>query len=232
MSAVNAAILIVRRDRDERYRELLRNAGAASIFSFPCQGTAASALLSALGLERTEKTLLLSLLPQAGAKKALRHAVSDLGLNLQGEGIALRVPVDALGGRTSLKAFLGEYTPEEVRPMDVKELHYTLIVAVCASGHTAEVMDAAREAGAGGGTVVHAKGTAGVTGSFLGVSLGEEKELILIVTARSGRDAVMKAVMAKAGASTPAQTVLFALPVEEVCGLKAVIEAAGDTEEE
>lgn len=231
MSAINTVMLIVRRDRDESYRTLLRDAGAYTILSFPCQGTAGKGLLSALGLQQTDKTLLLSLMPQTQAHRAFRHAVNDMGLNLPGEGIALRLPVDAFGGATSMKVFLNDYQAEEVRPMDVKELHYTLIIAVCAAGHTAEVMDAAREGGAGGGTVVHAKGTAGVTGKFLGVSLGAEKEIILIVSARKDRDTVMRAIMAKAGVSSPAQTVLFALPVEEVCGLKAVIEAAGDAED-
>ena len=228
MSAVNTLLLIVRRDRDERYQALLKEAGAVSVLSFPCQGTAGKGLLSALGLQQTDKTLLLSLLPFANARRAMRRAVSDLGLNLPGEGIALRLPVDAFGGAGSMRVFLNDFKPEEVVPMDVKELRYTLIVAVCAGGHTAEVMDAAREGGAEGGTVVHAKGTAGVTGKFLGVSLGAEKEIILIVSARKNRDQVMKAIMAGAGISSPAQTVLFALPVEEVSGLKAVIEAAAD----
>ena len=231
MSAI-ICIFVVRRDKDEGYRQLLRDSGGTAVLSFPCQGTAGENILSLLGLQQTDKTLLFSLMPGAKARKALRHAIDNLGLNLPGEGIALRTPVDAFGGRTSLRVFLGDYTPEEVQPMDVKELHYTLIIAVCAGGHTAEVMDAAREGGAGGGTVIHAKGTAGVSAKFLGVSLGAEKELVLIVTARNMRDQVMKAIMSKAGVSTPAQTVLFTLPVEEVAGLKAVMEAAGEGEEE
>ena len=43
---------------------------------------------------------------------------------------------------------------------EAMECAYELIIAVAASGYTDLVMDAAREAGAGGGTVVHAKGTA------------------------------------------------------------------------
>lgn len=104
-----------------------------------------------------------------------------------------------------------------------------LLVAICESGHAETVMDAARPAGARGGTVVHAKGTAGeLVKKFLGVSLATEKEMILILVSRRSRDDVMQAVMEKAGIHSPAHTVLFALPVEHVAGLRSVL---GEEEE-
>ena len=61
-------------------------------------------------------------------------------------------------------------------------------------------MDAAREAGAGGGTVVKARGTGGEENrKFFGFSIAEEKELHLIVTPAQGRNPIMKAIMEKAG---------------------------------
>ena len=50
-------------------------------------------------------------------------------------------------------------------------------------------MDAARAAGAGGGTVIHAKGT-GMEGAaqFLGMELVNEKELVLIVSRTAGKE--------------------------------------------
>ena len=41
-----------------------------------------------------------------------------------------------------------------------RQSDYDLIIAILEAGYTDMVMDAAREGGAGGGTVVHAKGTA------------------------------------------------------------------------
>ena len=57
-------------------------------------------------------------------------------------------------------------------------------------------MDAARAAGAGGGTVIHAKGT-GMEGAakFMGIDLVNEKELVLIVSRTSEKNAIMKAIM-------------------------------------
>lgn len=54
---------------------------------------------------------------------------------------------------------------------------YELILAIANEGHTDAVMDAARAAGAGGGTVIHAKGTGGMgTEKFFNVSIASEKK--------------------------------------------------------
>ena len=82
-------------------------------------------------------------------------------------------------------------------------------------------MDAAREAGAGGGTVVKARGTGGEENrKFFGFSIAEEKELHLIVTPAQGRNPIMKAIMEKAGMDTKAQAMVFSLPVSHAIGLR------------
>ena len=64
----------------------------------------------------------------------------------------------------------------------MKETEYELLVAIANQGCIDTVMDVARSVGAGGGTVIHAKGTGMETAEkFLGVSLAAEKEIILIV---------------------------------------------------
>ena len=65
----------------------------------------------------------------------------------------------------------------------MKDTDYELLVAIANQGYIDTVMDAARAAKAGGGTVIHAKGTGmELAKKYLGVSLVEEKEVILIVT--------------------------------------------------
>mgnify|MGYP002800887118 FL=1 len=82
-------------------------------------------------------------------------------------------------------------------------------------------MDAAREAGAGGGTVVHARGTGMEKAEkFLGVTLAEEKEMTFIVTRSEKKNEIMKAIMEKAGMESKAKSILFSLPVTETAGLR------------
>ena len=95
-----------------------------------------------------------------------------------------------------------------------------LLVVVSNQGHNDLVMDAARGAGAYGGTVIHARGT-GMNQAelFFGVSLASEKDLTFIVTKKSQRNAIMSAIMKDAGMETPAQSIVFSLPVTDAVGL-------------
>ena len=65
----------------------------------------------------------------------------------------------------------------------MKETKHELIIAIANYGYNTQVMRAAEEGGATGGTVFHGKGVGMKRAEqFLGVSLVSEKEIILIVT--------------------------------------------------
>lgn len=84
-------------------------------------------------------------------------------------------------------------------------LEYELIIVIANEGRTDVVMDAARGAGATGGTVLHGKGTGkGSTENFFSVSIATEKEVILIVTKKEEKAKIMRAIVEKAGAGTEA----------------------------
>ena len=80
-----------------------------------------------------------------------------------------------------------------------------------------------RTVGAGGGTVLHAKGT-GMEGAarFLGVDLVNEKEMVFIVARSSEKNKIMKAIMA--GADPKAGAIVFSLPVTDTAGLRLLDE--------
>ena len=82
-------------------------------------------------------------------------------------------------------------------------------------------MDAAREANASGGTVIHAKGTGTERAEkFLGVSIAAEKEIIFIVVKTDQKNAIMQSIMSKAGTDTAARTIVFSLPVTSTAGMR------------
>jgi len=66
---------------------------------------------------------------------------------------------------------------------------------------------------------------------FFGMSIADEKEMVMILTAANQKTAIMRAIMDKAGVNSPAHTVMFTLPVESVAGLRSVMIAAGEIEE-
>ena len=102
----------------------------------------------------------------------------------------------------------------------MQNTNHELIVAISQHGYTDLIMEAARSAGASGGTVVKARGTGAEIAKFFGVSISEEKEMIYIVAKRTDRDAIMHAIMEKAGSASEAHGVSFSLPVDSVVGIK------------
>lgn len=97
---------------------------------------------------------------------------------------------------------------------------YEAILCIVNDGFSEAVMDAAREVGARGGTVVHARGTANKEAeTFFNITIQNEKELVLILVTEDIRDAVLHALYKAVGLQTPGQGIAFALPVDEVVGL-------------
>ncbi len=96
-----------------------------------------------------------------------------------------------------------------------------LIVVIVNQGFEEEVMTAARQAGARGGTIFNARGTADSQDlvKFLGITLHPNKEIVFILTAQETRDAIMNAIKASTGLATKGAGILFSLPVTSVYGV-------------
>ena len=108
---------------------------------------------------------------------------------------------------------------------------HQLILCIVNAGFTELVMDAAKAAGAKGGTVLNAKGTANKEAeAFFHITIQPEKELVMILVDADIRDDVLHALYQHAGIDTPGQGIAFALPVDEVVGLGQSAPAATSQE--
>ncbi|MDR2517355.1 MAG: hypothetical protein LBC88_08260 [Spirochaetaceae bacterium] len=95
------------------------------------------------------------------------------------------------------------------------EIKHDLIVAVVNQGYSNELITAARGAGAYGGTVISARGmTHDGPVKFFGLSLQEDKEIILILAEKEQKLPVMQKVSLDFGISTQAEGIVFSLPVD------------------
>ncbi len=98
---------------------------------------------------------------------------------------------------------------------------FKLIYAIVNSGFSEIVMDAAREEGARGGTIIHARGTGTkAMEEKYGVIITPNKEMIMILVDESICDKVMSAIYKVAGLGSDGQGIAFALSVDDVVGLK------------
>ena len=97
---------------------------------------------------------------------------------------------------------------------------YEVVFCIVNAGFSDLVMDAAKEAGARGGTVIHARGTANKEAEkFFHITIQPEKEIVMILVPADIKDAVLHALYRNAGLKTEGQGIAFSMAVDDVVGL-------------
>lgn len=223
MQGLKYLITITKRSYAENFLDFFHRHKVNYVISSLCNGTVNEMTLNLMGVENTEKIMFQTIVRDDILLDIKKGLIMEMDINAVGNGVAAFIPVDSFGGSLSLKQFIGEKPLEkkECENMGITDNKITMIITVVDKGNTELVMDAARSAGANGGTVVRAKGTGAEIAKFFGVSISEEKELVYIIAKKDDRDTIMKAIMEKAGNTTPAHGIIFSLPVDSVVGLKS-----------
>ena len=184
-------------------------------------GTARGELLSLLGLTGSERAVCLALVTEETWKAVKRDLERKMRIDVPGTGIAFIIPMSSIGGKRELRFMTDGQNWKKGEESVMKGTDRELLMIISNQGYNELVMDAAREAGAHGGTVLHARGTGMERAEkFLGISLAAEKDITLIVTKTAGKNAIMQSVMQKAGMGTQAQSIVFSLPVTSTAGLR------------
>ncbi len=110
--------------------------------------------------------------------------------------------------------------------------NHEVIFAIVNSGFAEDVMDIAREHGARGGTILNARGVVREdAAAFFGITLHQDKEILMIVVEKEVRDPILNAIYKEMGMAKKAKGIAFSLPVSDVAGL-AVPEAEQEKKEE
>lgn len=214
---MNFVISIINPDEENTLAEICRTLEIPLAVDFYGRGTAVRSMLELLGIDSSEKRIVAAIATQEKTKQLIREEKRNLYIGVPGHGIIVAVPVKSVGGGKIMALLNGGQQPEGVQP-DIN-YSYELIVVICNAGRTDMVMNAAREAGAAGGTVLHGKGTGAVAAEkFYKVSIAQEKEVILIVSRAEQKAEIMKTILKKAGQNTEARAIVFSLPVTEVAG--------------
>jgi nitrogen regulatory protein PII len=197
-------------------------------------GTARTEILDLLGIGTSEKAVVLCLEQEVLVPVLLKEVGKKLGFHNPGAGIAFTVPLSGIN--TPLLRVFKEsihknekiaaetsfrHENEKAMAAETKtEITNDLIIAIINQGYSEEFMTVAREAGATGGTVLNARGLAheGPV-KFFGVSVQDEKEIVIILTNREKKVPIMQAVSKTCGLASKAEGLVFSLPVDSVLGL-------------
>ena len=223
MSDVYIMTTIIDRKNSKKYLDLYKKDKLEVMYITLGEGTARGDILDYLGLEASEKMVIFNFVQQHDWMLTKKNLQRKLQIDAPGEGIAFLVPLSSIGGKRTLQFLLDRQELPESEESTLKDTTYELIIAIADQGNLEMVMDAARGAGAYGGTVIHAKGTGmEYAEKYLGVTIAAEKAMIFIVTKKDQKNNSMKAIMEQAGMQSPAKTIVFSLPVTDTAGLRLV----------
>lgn len=184
-------------------------------------GTASSEFVDMLGLGGTDKSVITAFLPKIVADDILKSLQHNLYLGAPNTGVAFTIAITGATSRIIKQLSVYDDSTLTERKRDEKmENSYSMIMAFVNQGYSEEVMSAARPAGANGGTVFHSR-CVGNENSFhlFGISVQEEREIVLILAESEKKKDIMKAIVDKCGANTDADGMVVSIPVDSVEGI-------------
>ena len=143
----------------------------------------------------------------------------SLNLEEHGKGIAFTIPLSS-----STNYILSKLKDSKEVNMDSKNkksADYHLIVTVISEGFAETVMNTAKKAGAGGGTLIRGRSLYQDNSKkqFLGFSIEPEKDVVLIVADSKIKNDVMNAIIKETGLKTKGGASLFTLPISDAVGI-------------
>ena len=106
----------------------------------------------------------------------------------------------------------------------MKTNDHEVVFAIVNAGFAEDVMEVAREQGVRGGTILNARGVAREKeAAFFGITIQQEKEILMMVVEKDIRDKVLNAIYKEMGMAKKARGIAFSLPVSDVAGLAPVV---------
>lgn len=182
------------------------------------RGTAKSHLTDALGFATGERDVIFSFGPRDTVNQVMFYLRDDDRETFDAPGVAMSA---ALNGMAALWAAglnrLEEVDLEKGEILMEQGFNHSLIFVVLNQGYSDAVMDTAREMGASGGTVIRGRWAgAGATQKFAGISIQEEKEILMILSSDRTKDKIMSEINRIHGIKSSAQAMVFSVPTEHV----------------
>ena len=204
-------ITVVPADDQKEYEDFFKRNGIKLLYSSPSDGIGKDRTYSAWSLERVDYFTNFLLTTSENAERVMDLLYREMRIDAPSKGIAFMLDLNDIRG----------VKVNTIENKEVKKMEANLIVAVIASGTTNIFMDIAREAGAKGATVIHAKGLLpDDAAKFLGLDIADERELVFIATKDSkSKDSILKAIDEKAGKDTEIHAFAFSMPIENLVGL-------------
>ena len=215
-------VSIVNRSDETKLKNVLDDVSVGLSVAFAGMGTARSAVLDYFGIGETEKTVVLSLFPESDEDILVKEMRAKMSLHLVGRGISFTIPLTGVSEivANGLSRASAKKNVVESLIMNEEKRKYDLIVCAVNAEYSDRAMEAARLAGAAGGTILHARMLDNKKAQqFIGISLAREQEILLILTKREQKMDIMNELFASVGVKTEAAGIIFSVPVDRTMGI-------------
>ena len=210
---------IVERGKSVRFREILQKNGIFLSEVFMGNGTASSDILDILGLESTEKDVVISITDAEKAHSMMSKLSDQLAGSVGSKGIAFCMRLGAAPNILikALELKSGKTPQEGKKKMNEA---YTLILISVNQGYADEVVATAKKGGARGGTLLRARQASNEdSDSLFSATFSSERDVVAILAPKDRRADIMEALNAEHGVRSEANAIVIAMPVESVAKL-------------
>lgn len=184
---------IVPHNSGELIADAAKSAGAGGGTIAMGRGTASNGVLQLLGLGDTSKDIVYIII-----KNSIKQAVYDAIIKASekkahfGVMFTLDTPGFIRAGHLAESDVSEKSEGEETMKA---ENNYQMINVIINKGYAEDAMAAARKAGAGGGTIIGARGTAKEgDAAFFGMKIVPEKEMLMILVPAEKKSAIVEAI--------------------------------------
>ena len=190
-------------------------------YRFNAEGTAPSEIMDMLGLGSVDKCVLISITQKHQADDILKKMRGGLQMNAVNSGIAFTISLNGVSNLIIRLLSQNGDSNDKLTGKDssiMAETKHTLITAVVNRGFSGDVMNAARSAGAMGGTVLHSR-QLGESEAIALWGTDEEKEIVMILADAESRLAIMQAISENCGMHSEAKGLVMSMPIDSVTGI-------------
>lgn len=184
-------VSIVPHDSGELISDAAKSAGAGGGTIAMGRGTASNGVLQLLGLGDTSKDIVYIILEEEKCE-AVRTAIISASETKKHFGVLFTIEVGN---------FVKAGNTDSIEKSEIKggksmaTSTYQMINVIVNKGYAEDAMAAARKAGAGGGTIIGARGTAKEgDAAFFGMKIVPEKEMLMILVPSDKKDAILQAI--------------------------------------
>ena len=206
----------------DKASDLFRKGAVPIQYRLNAEGTASSEILDMLGLGSVDKRILISMMPKRLADIMLDKLHYELQMDAANSGIAFTIPL--VGANNMMLQMMSQDTNKNSAEREEKgtmaESKNVLIATIINRGFSEDVMNAAKKAGASGGTVLHSRQLVNdEVNTFWGINVQDEREIVLIISNAENKVNLMQAINEKCGVSSSARGIVMALPIDSVIGI-------------